>query len=268
MPDGGDVLLQSLGVLSLSPLRSVVSETLRTQPTLPGIFDESGITDREEKRKSWRENTADNIKNALSQVKFEKLTDESFVKFRINDSTVVVNKDHPFVMEHSRTKAEKELVLTVAMVSFLADVYALDIGLEPAVLENVRAYRDKLMRFRALQRRQSGLHIARILLHTQHQSDFSKRMEAVVSDALRYLGFEVLDLARSGEPEGIASAFPVPTMSNPTDDNPRPPLYRFSFDAKSSRKDVAKTGNISPRRCRRTSRSLQCRSRARDRAWV
>ena len=131
------------------------------------------------------------------------------------------------------------------MVSFLADVYALDIGLAPAVLENVRAYRDKLMRFRALQRRQSGLHIARILLHTQHQSDFSKRMEAVVSDALRYLGFEVLDLARSGEPEGIASAFPVPTMSNPTDDNPRPPLYRFSFDAKSSRKDVAKTGNIS-----------------------
>ena len=244
MPDGGDVLLQSLGVLSLSPLRSVVSETLRTQPALPGIFDESGITDREEKRKSWREDTADNIKNALSQVKFEKLTDGSFVKFRINDSTIVVNKDHPFVMEHSRTKAEKELVLTVAMVSFLADVYALDIGLEPAGLENVRAYRDKLMRFRALQRRQSGLYIARILLHTQHQSDFSKRMEAVVSDALRYLGFEVLDLARSGEPEGIASAFPVPTMSNPTDDNPRPPLYSFSFDAKSSRKDVAKTGNI------------------------
>jgi hypothetical protein len=245
MPDGGDVLVQSLGVLSLSPLRSVVSETLKSQPPLPGLFDESGISDREAKRNSWRENTADNIKNALGQVKYEKLDDDSFVKFRINDSTVVVNKDHPFVIEHSRTKAEKELVRTVAMVSLLSDIYALDVGIEPALLESVRAYRDKLMRFRSLQRRQSGVHIARLLLQTQHESDFSKRMEAVVSDALRYLGFDVRDLAQSGEPEGIASAFPAPTFGNPTTDNPTPPLYSFSFDAKSSKKGVAKTGNIS-----------------------
>jgi hypothetical protein len=96
-----------------------------------------------------------------------------------------------------------------------------------------------------LQRRQSGVHIARLLLQTQHESDFSKRMEAVVSDALRYLGFDVRDLAQSGEPEGIASAFPAPTFGNPTTDNPTPPLYSFSFDAKSSKKGVAKTGNIS-----------------------
>ena len=245
MPDGGDVLVRSLGVLSLSPLRGVVSETLRTQPPLLGLFDETGISDREATRSSWRENTADNIKNALGQVKYEKIADDSFVKFRINDSTIVVNKDHPFVVEHSRTKAEKELVRTVAMVSLLADVYALDLGIEPAMLENIRTYRDKLMRFRSLQRRQSGVHIARLLLQTQHQSDFSKRLEAVVSDALRYLGFDVRDLAQSGEPEGIASAFPSPTQGNPTEDNPTPPLYSFSFDAKSSKKDVAKTGNIS-----------------------
>ncbi len=245
MPDGGDVLLQSLGVLSLSPLRSVVSETLRTQAPLPGLFDETGIRDREQKRASWRENTADNIRNALGQVKYEKIADESFVKFRISDSTILVNKDHPFVVEHSGSKAEKQLVRTVAMVSLLSDIYALDIGIEPAMLENIRAYRDKLMRFRSLQRRKSGVHIARLLLQTQHQSDFSKRLEAVVSDALRYLGFDVRDLAQSGEPEGIASAFPSPTQGDPTDDNPTPPLYSFSFDAKSSKNGVAKTGNIS-----------------------
>ena len=49
MPDGGDVLVKSLGVLSLSPLRSVVSEALRTQPAIRGLFDETGIEDREEK---------------------------------------------------------------------------------------------------------------------------------------------------------------------------------------------------------------------------
>jgi len=66
----------------------------------------------------------------------------------------------------------------------------------------------------------------------------------VVSDALRYIGFHVRDLAKSGEPEGIASAYPIPNYADPTPENRRPPLYSFSFDAKSSKHDSAKTGNI------------------------
>lgn len=244
MPDGGDVLVRSLGVLSLNPLRNVVSETLRTQPPLPGLFDETGIKDREGKRKSWRENTAENIKSALGEVKYENSGDDSFVKFRISDSTIVVNKEHPFVVEHSRTKAEKELLRTMAMVNLLSDVYALDQGISPSALKNIREYRDKLMRFRAMQRRQSGIYIAKLLLQTQHDSSNSKRLEAVISDALRYIGFEVQDLAKPGEPEGIASAYPFPTSSSPTQQNKNPPLYSFSFDAKSSKHDIVATGNI------------------------
>lgn len=244
MPDGGDVLVRSLGVLSLNPLRNVVSETLRTQPPLPGLFDETGIKDREGKWKSWRENTAENIKSALGEVKYENSGDDSFVKFRISDSTIVVNKEHPFVVEHSRTKAEKELLRTMAMVNLLSDVYALDQGISPSALKNIREYRDKLMRFRAMQRRQSGIYIAKLLLQTQHDSSNSKRLEAVISDALRYIGFEVQDLAKPGEPEGIASAYPFPTSSSPTQQNKNPPLYSFSFDAKSSKHDIAATGNI------------------------
>jgi hypothetical protein len=138
LPDGGDVLVHSLGVLSLSPLRNVVSETLKTQSPLPGLFDESGIEDREEKQKSWRENTADNIKSALGEVKYERLDDDdSFVKFRISDNTIVVNSEHPFVAEHSRTRAEKELLRTVAMVNLLTDVYALEVGVQPATLQSI-----------------------------------------------------------------------------------------------------------------------------------
>lgn len=244
MPDGGDALVKSLGVLSLSPLRNVVSETLKTQPPLPGLFDESGIKDRAETRKSWREKTADNIRYALGEVKYDKFSDAEFVKFRIADNTILVNSDHPFVIEHSRTKAEKELMRTVAMVNILSDVYALDIGVAPDALKNIREYRDRLMRFRAMQQRQSGTHIAKLLLQTQHDSEHSKRLETVLSDALRYLGFQVKDLAKSGEPEGIASAYATPTAADPTKDNPNPPLYSFSFDAKSSKHDTAATGNI------------------------
>lgn len=244
LTDGGDVLVRSLGVLSLNPLRNVVSETLKSHPPLPGLFDESGIKDREEKRKSWRTETADDIRNTLSQVRYDRFDDDTFVKFRLVDNSIVVNKDHPFVAEHSRTKAEKELLRTIAMVNLLSDIYALDIGIQPSALEDIREYRDRLMRFRALQRRQSGTYIAKLLMQTQHDSEKSKRLETVLSDALRYLGFQVRDLAKPGQPEGIASAYPIPTFSNPTFEEQTPALYSFSFDAKSSKHDAAKTGNI------------------------
>lgn len=244
LPDGGDALVKSLGVLSLNPLRNVVSETLETQPPIHGLFDETGITDRGEKRRSWRDNTADNIKNALGQVKYERIEDGTFVKFRIADSTIIVNRDHPFVAEYSKTRAEKELIRTIAMVNLLSDVYALDIGVQPSALESIREYRDLLMRYRAMQSRQSGIYIARLLLQTQNNSSNSRLFEIVLSDALRYLGFHVKDLAKPGEPEGIASAYAMPTLRIATLDNPTPPLYSFSFDAKSSKNDVASTGNI------------------------
>lgn len=245
MPDGGDVLVRSLGVMSLAPLRSAVSEALRTQPQLPGLFDETGITDREESRRSWRENTADNIKNALDSVKYGSFKDDEFVKFRLSDSTILVNRKHPFVVEHSRSRAEKELTRTIAMVNFLSDIYALEEGIEPGKLDNVRQYRDRLMRFRAMQRRKSGTHIAQILLQSQHKSSASKEMEAVVADALRYIGFSVETKGGTGEPEGIASARLFTASRKPTDSDPRPPLYKFTYDAKSSKHSAAKTGNLS-----------------------
>jgi hypothetical protein len=247
LPDGGDILVRSLGVVSLAPLRSAVSEALRTQPPIPGLFDETGISDREQRRIDWRKNTADHIENALGKVRYEKVNDDSFVKFRINDSTIVVNKEHPFVAEHTRTKAEKELVRTMAMVSFLTDVYALESGIDPSKVEGMRSYRDQLMRFRALQRRKSGTHIAKLLLATQHKSGSSKELEAVVADALRHIGFAVKELGKPGEPEGIASAyaFSAPQQPAPTEQEPEPPLYKVTYDAKSSKHEVAKTGNVS-----------------------
>ena len=243
MSDGGDVLVRSLGVLSLSPLRNVVSETLQTQPPLPGLFDESGIKDRAATRKAWKEKTADNISNALKQVKYERTDDDSFAKFRLSDNAIIVNKEHPFVLEHSRSRAEKELVRTIAMVNLLTDVYAIDIGVQASLLVDIRGYRDRLMRYRALQRRHSGTYIAKLLLETQHDEDY-RNLEVALSDALRYLGYHVKDLATSGEPEGIASAFTMPTDARPTGDTPHPPLYSFSFDAKSSKHPASKTGNI------------------------
>lgn len=244
LPDGGDLLVRSLGVVSLNPLRNVVDATLAKKAPVPGLFDEEGIGDREEKRKVWLDETAENIKTALNEIRFERVNDDSFVKFRLADNSIVINKDHPFFEEHSRTKAEKELLRTIAMINILTDVYSADIGIGASKLQSIREYRDRLMRFQAMQTRRSGTYIAKLLLEMQHESKNFKLLEAVVSDALRYLGFQVVDKATPGEPEGIAYAYPTPTLTDPTEDEAAPPLYSFTFDAKASEGMKAQTNNI------------------------
>ena len=245
MPEGGDVLVRSLGVLSLAPLRSAVSETLKTRAPIPGLFDESGIVDRETKRRDWNANTGDNIRNALRTVKYEKTGDREFVKFRITDNSIIINKDHPFVAEHTRTRAEKELMRTIAIVHLLSDIYGLETGIEPEKLEGVREYRNRLMQFRALSRRQSGTHIAKILLSVQHNSDQSEELEAIVGDALAYLGFQIEKLGNPGQPEGVARAYSISRPWEPTDREPEKPIYSFTYDTKATKHERAKTGNLS-----------------------
>ena len=244
LSDGGDALVKSLGVLSLAPLRSAVAQTLKTEPPLPGLFDENGIDDREKTREEWYKNTGDNIRNALNTVRFEKSDDQSFVKFRIADNSIVINKLHPFVAEHSRTKAEKELLRTVGMVSLLSDIYALENGVEAEKLRQVREFRDQLMQFKAYQQRKSGTNIAQILRSVQNNSDESAELETILADALRYIGWEVNVKGGSGEPDGIAKAFSFSRPWTPTEEEPEKPIYSFTYDAKSAGSGRAKTGNL------------------------
>lgn len=244
LSDGGDALVKSLGVLSLAPLRSAVAQTLKTEPPLPGLFDDAGIDDREKTREEWYQNTGDNIRNALDSVRFEKSDDQSFVKFRIADNSIVINKQHPFVAEHSRTKAEKELLRTIGMVSFLSDIYALENGIEAEKLRQVREFRDRLMQFKAYQQRKSGTNIAQILLSVQNKSDTSAELETILADALRYIGWEIDTKGGSGEPEGLAKAFSFSRPWSPTQEDPEQPIYSFTYDAKSAGSGKAKTGNL------------------------
>lgn len=244
LSDGGDLLVKALGVISLNPLRSIVSDTLANSAAIPEMFDESNLTDRAAANERWRSQTAEDISNALGEVRYETTGDDEFVKFRISDSAIVVNSKHPFVLEHSK-KAEKELIRTFAMVNLLTDVYALEQGIDADVLKGVRDYRDKLLRYRARQTRRSGHHIASLLLAMQNDHKNHKRLEAVVTDALSYLGFDVTPLGKPGEPEGYADAFPYPTRVAPTANNPNPPAYRVTYDAKSAKGEASKTGNLS-----------------------
>ena len=238
-----DILVKSLGVVSLNPLRTFVSRALELGPAIPEMIDGEGVEDPAAKLEAWREETADDIRNSLSEVKFEKTESSDLVRFRLVDNSIVINRQHPFSLEYARTRREKRLMEAYSSVTYLSDVYALDLGVDPLVIRSVMDYRDRLMRARAVESRESGVHIAQLLSDVQHDSNYRK-LEAGLSSALRHLGFEVEDMADSGEPEGIARAFPLPAGA-PTDNEPATSLYSVSFDAKSTIHERAATGNLS-----------------------
>ena len=60
-----------------------------------------------------------------------------------------------------------------------------------------------------------------------------------------YLGFYVRRLGGSGEPEGIAKAFAISRTWEPTAEEPEQPIYTLTYDAKSTMRERAQTGNLS-----------------------
>jgi len=244
IPDGGSALVKSLGVVSLNSLKGVVGEALKSGSSSSRTVDIGDLKDFEGARETWHSDVSDNIGNALDEVKIEKSDGNDFARFRVSDRSIVVNKEHPFTLEHSNTKAEKKLLSAIAMVEVLTDIYAMDIGISQEMLLQIQEYRDKLKRFNSIKNRRSGAHIARLLAGAQHNSSKSKELEEAVSASLRFLGFSVKDMGKSGQPEGIARAYALPSNAEGSDGGKNLPLYSVAFDAKSTKHNAASTGNI------------------------
>ncbi len=235
MPDGGDELVKSVGVVSLRPLRSLVTEALSGHKMLPGMFDFDGVDDQSHRLAEWERAASENIGNTLNEVRIGKPVDRQhdFVVYRLADNSVVINKEHPFVAEHSRSRAEKRLLQQFGLVTLLSDMYAYDSGVPLEMLEGIRSYRDRVMKFQALKRRTSGPLLAQLLRSAERRSDSPKRLEVLVGQALGYLGFDVEPMAKTGQPEGVARAIHSIALQ-PGDAAPDGAIYSFTYEAKTT----------------------------------
>lgn len=234
----GENLVNSWGTLPLRPLREVVTRSLSGDGEMLSLFDDVGLGDRDAALTDWTNETTDDVTSVLKRVDFEdSAPDLGVSRYRVADRTLAINKLHPFVQEHFSSNEEKRAVRNFALVEFLSDVHALDLGIDQYQIEQLREYRDQMARLVAQVDRKSGANIARILIHASTYKD-PNAFEIIVSDALDYLGYAVERLAKPGQPEGVARAYPTPA---PVEGEQ---LYSFTYDAKSSKSGKVKTGNV------------------------
>lgn len=236
--DSGAAIIERYGMLPLLSLRNFV-EDLASDPAVrdSSLVDvrespnlEQGVTD-------FKNATKNDLREVLKGVEFENLGENlPAVKYSLKRRTVLINRDHPLVREHSDDKAEKEALRDMFLVDVLSDGYAYDVGIESAQLEDLRQRRDRIARQVAKINRRSGAQIASLLVEVSHHSNY-RPLEIIVGDALAFLGFDITHIGGSGEPEGIAEAKLLPGKEA------TPQAFSFTYDAKSTTHDSVQTGN-------------------------
>lgn len=236
MPNAGEVLTKSWGVMPTTALHNLVSETLRGIGTAPGLIDMTGIVDKEATLKNWEKIAQTEPGDLISTVIFEPLSPSlPLVRYELMNRRIVINGNHPFVREHNDSPEQQRLLRDTALVELLSEAYMIELGINQGFVTETLQYRDRALRLTTQVYRKSGVQIAQMLLDsTKHP----KGLEIIVGDALQYLGFIVKRMAKPGEPEGTATAPTTPL------ENDVKSTYSFTYDAKSSQDDKVQTKDL------------------------
>jgi hypothetical protein len=237
-PNAGQVLSDTWAAIPLEPLRKVISDRIGSTVGLPSFVRVDPKSNMEVVQREWEEVTQDRSGKIIENVAFESLgPDEPLAQYDLNQRSIVVNKNHPFTLEHCETREDQEFVRNVAVVDLLTDSYIADLGVDESQHSQIREYRDQILRLLAQLNRKSGATIAGMLAEARSSV---KGLEKIVGDALRYLGFVVEPLGQPGQPEGIATA---PLPPSPQRQHMRS-SYSFTYDAKSTKHGKVSTGNV------------------------
>ena len=156
---------------------------------------------------------------------------DGIVRFDTTSGSLRLNGWHPFIATFHDQFTSKRLgqpLELLAMAEVLAEAHLYSLGVKEGKIDEFLSARDQLLRHLAIESgRQSALSIANALLEARNSPD---RLEESVCNAFRSLGFDVTPLGKSGDPDGVATAY------LPADDSGNPRRYSVSLEAKSKEK--------------------------------
>ncbi|MCV0402626.1 MAG: ATP-binding protein [Chloroflexi bacterium] len=140
---------------------------------------------------------------------------------------VVVNTLHPFFANFIEGSNSAHPFEMIAVAEVLTEAYLLEEHGNADIARRIIQRRDQFLRELVAARREGPAVIAQNL---RDKSSHSSGLEEAVADALRSLGFEVVQIGGSGKPDGLAKA----VLGVPSDGVADRDDYTLTFDAKST----------------------------------
>lgn len=225
-PTAGDLLVRRWDAFPLKDLGDLVGDRLGSSVALPMFVDASDIDDAEAERSKWRQTAKERPSELLSDVReVEADPDAALASYKLSSRQLELNANHPFAREHGVTAEERELVRDLALLDFLVETHMVQAGVDVHHVDEMRQYRDRVMRVLARLRRRTGAQIAQLL---EEATGSVKGLEIIVGEALEYLGFVVTPIGGNGQPEGVARAPITPNKDEAKQS------YSFTYEAKST----------------------------------
>ena len=227
-PRAGAILDGSWKSIPMKPLAEVVAERLAANKGLPSSINRGDIESIEDFRELWNQALEEDPGNLISSVRASAFGEQlPLSRYELQTREVLVNEDHPYVVERSGTIEERKLIQEFVLADFLTELYLIRHGVDSVALDEGRSFRDEFLRLLAQLNRRTGGQIAQML----HEStDNEKAFEGIVGDALDFVGFNVTPIGGKGQPEGIAKAPLSPNI------DPAQGPFTLTYDAKSTSK--------------------------------
>ena len=226
-PKAGDVLDGSWKTIPMGPLVQVVSDCLSSGVGLPSSIDDEGMEDVEEAQRKWSETVEANPGDLISTVRPEAFGKQMpFSNYKLPTRELLVNENHPYFVGRSGSIEEKRVMQDFALADFLMELHLIENNVDSIALDEGRAFRDEFLRLLAQLQRRTGPEIVSML---NEATDNPKGLEAIVGDALSYLGFFVKPIGEKNEPDGVAQAPLSLDFGTPEG------RYSFTYEAKSKR---------------------------------
>jgi hypothetical protein len=225
------------GKMDALPFNNVaaVLQAIDDAEHLPSFFNQAEPVSRAE-IDAWLRETENGQKHTLEG--FEAVDENPQEKLGVYDlpsRRIRLNQNHPYYKEYSQTKEQLSWLQDASAINLMSDVYLIDRGVDRKVVDDMIIYRDAVQRTVAKIRRNSPAHVIQLL---KDWGTEAWPLEQIVGDALSILGFDVERLAKTGQPEGIATAFVTPKESRSLR------KYTFNYDAKSTIHESVTTGNV------------------------
>lgn len=222
--------------IPLGSMGSLLEHSVESKEPLPLFISPNRELTPTDEINEWLTETDKGEKNSILSIEFEEKAPESYLaRYDIKQRKIIINKNHPFAIEHSGTDDERNMLRNVVTVELMVDIYLANCGISRETAEDVISYRDQSQRLIANITRKSAAQIVRLLIDWKSSP---KPFEHIVGDAIEYLGFGVQRMGNSGEPEGVATAYITPLSED------KRAAYRFTYDAKSTTHAKAQTSNL------------------------
>ena len=185
-PRAGAILDGSWKSIPMKPLAEVVAERLAANKGLPSSINRGDIESIEDFRELWNQALEEDPGNLISSVRASAFGEQlPLSRYELQTREVLVNEDHPYVVERSGTIEERKLIQEFVLADFLTELYLIRHGVDSVALDEGRSFRDEFLRLLAQLNRRTGGQIAQML----HEStDNEKAFEGIVGDALDFVG--------------------------------------------------------------------------------